>query len=505
MGPTSVTLKAFLLVLLLIPAQERNTIKKDLLAAVREGRSQDIKVQMDKFMKFDDGDTVRGLHSAYLAALKARREFLDQDEDIRKDLEKHEPVYSPNKHIIGGDLHKYNLALTKHKDVTQRLEALKTWIPRLLLAQQKLKSPAAVTAMADKLKKAGSWYARAQSALGLGAAGGEKAVAALLDCGRRERTPAALVGIIDALAPHGKENADVRQALVGHLKHKSWQVRSAAVVALEKAEGRDTVAALIAALEKADGRMEHELNRALVKITDVDKHGDFEAWTAWWKFNQKDFLAGTYKPHPSDKAARAGMSTFYGMPVTSDRILFLIDISQSMLYEASWRPPPESGKDFPLTTRRLDVAKFELQDLIRSLTDEVRFNIIFFDRHRRVLFDKLSTASPGKRKKALKFVEDISIGEGTALHDALLLAFDKAGGTDPRDALKSSGIDTIYLLTDGSATVGLVRPDIILERINEINRFKKVIVHTVAIDPHTRGHQLLKGLSGFSGGMFVAR
>ncbi len=138
---------------------------------------------------------------------------------------------------------------------------------------------------------------------------------------------------------------------------------------------------------------------------------------------------------------------FFGLPVTADHVVFVIDTSGSMvlldrpegypLSEADLRradPGDAAVRDLARITR----AKTELSAAIRGLRPDQRFNVIAFASDVRPWRADLVAADEQARASALDFVAALSPGGLTRTRDALEAAL---GATD---------VEAIYLLSDGA-------------------------------------------------------
>lgn len=131
---------------------------------------------------------------------------------------------------------------------------------------------------------------------------------------------------------------------------------------------------------------------------------------------------------------RRTSATFYGVPVESDRIIFVIDVSASMLR----RDPGEDGSRFQVAVR-------ELLGAARKLEAEARINVIFFGTEVwkwEKSLQKLNAATLARLERDLRTRRPIG---ATYLYDGLEAALD-----DPE-------VETIYLLSDGAPSGGEVR------------------------------------------------
>ena len=155
---------------------------------------------------------------------------------------------------------------------------------------------------------------------------------------------------------------------------------------------------------------------------------------------------------------RDGPTTFsgaryYGFGVRSDRVVFVIDVSRSM----SWNG-------------RLDIARRELIQAIEHLPARTRFSIISFSDAAWTWSDRLLPATPETVRKAVRYVERLEPTSGTNSFEAL------------RAALADEEVDSIYFLSDGYPSMGAVTdPDEILAQVREMNRWRRVRIHAIAM------------------------
>jgi Mg-chelatase subunit ChlD len=324
---------------------------------------------------------------------------------------------------------------------------------------------------------------------------------------------------IDSLAK--REARESLDTIARALRDPVWQVQMAAVAALERFGDLAAVPALIDALKGADGRLQEEIRAALVKLTGVDKGTSAAAWAAWWGAHGEDVKAGLYRPSPEDRPeARARLTRFYGIPVTSKRVVLAIDRSGSMLEESGWKPEGEietgsagEPSDRPEGTRKIDVAKFELRRVIRTIPEDTLFTIVSFSEGMQAWKETLVVASKRNKEDALAWVHALEATGGTNTYGALQAAFEVKG--PPDDKRREQGADTIFFMTDGRPSVGEVtEPDEILSRVADWNRTRKVKINTVAVGldtlPQSPGGggvdpEFLRRLAEMTGGFHVWR
>jgi len=248
---------------------------------------------------------------------------------IVAEMAKVEVVTDKDGRATKGDGNKWKMLRYDLDIQAAKMDVLTGAVPRIVGQMNRLSTGKAI---ATAMNATGEWYPRACCAEALGRIGDADAQAALVARARVESEPGVRIAIADALAPKIKGNDEIRAALLPWLEGGPWAVKLAAAQALAKADDVRLVPPLIKLLATASGRMKYEINELLKKLTRADRHGDFAAWSAWWEKNDNEVLAGTYVPPPAEMALRqmAPVTMFYGIPVHSTKVIFIIDTSLSM-------------------------------------------------------------------------------------------------------------------------------------------------------------------------------
>ena len=241
-------------------------------------------------------------------------------------------------------------------------------------------------------------------------------------------------------------------ALKRSLKDRSPRVREQAALALGALRDESAVTELIDLLQGAmanDLRLADSYHRALKKISGASIGMDVELWKAW-----QTARAGRPKSDiKRDARTPTEESTYHGIGLRSDRIIFVLDVSNSM----AWN-------------NRLVLAKAELVNVIEKLRKETRFNLLTFSNRVNAWQKGLKKALPGSRARAKRFAR---------VHKAL-------GGTNTiaalHTALSDPDVDTIFFLSDGFPSMGpVIDPELILLDVARRNRFRKIRVHCIAL------------------------
>jgi hypothetical protein len=310
---------------------------------------------------------------------------------------------------------------------------------------------------------------------------------------------------------------DVARAISSCLSDRNDKVAISAARALGEKGSLEAVEELIVQMEKlakkkqSGSRLYCDIRRALEKITGQSDLIEAQDWRNWFNANKDkivpgapgaDGRVGTYKP----VVGEAKTVSFFGIQIDSRRIIFVIDVSGSMVIPD---PPPENwvpdkdidksgkgttlDKDDPTLKKKLEKERNRMKDskvwkkerqrivrtkkelirVLKALQGTVKFNIISFSDEINSFAKGLQKATASTKSKAVKWVEKLSANGLTFTDDALREAFKdgrkypgkKASGSGgdgkgPRTSSKdrsrsksSSGeADTIILLSDGAPT-----------------------------------------------------
>jgi hypothetical protein len=266
------------------------------------------------------------------------------------------------------------------------------------------------------------------------------------------------------------------------LEDPSWSVKDAVLSFMEKYRSVLTIPILIDFLAKVEVESDryrirtlHRIVEVLQSLTGVTSPGaNSDGWKKWWADNKSTFIL------PPEAPMRLGYQTgtaqFFSIPLHSDRILFVLDISGSMQAPLLQKDPhiPDESK--------LDRARRELSRTLGDLHPDVRFNIYLFNDSITVFAKDFKPASPLNITAAELFFKDAEAKGGTNLFDALnqALAIKEIGTLNHIGA--ETVCDTIFLLSDGVPSTGLViNPDEILDIISTANRRKRIRIHTIYV------------------------
>ena len=286
----------------------------------------------------------------------------------------------------------------------------------------------------------------------------------------------ALLGVLPELYPARNELLSTQA-----LRHEDWRPRIQAVENLSAIETKTAVDALLVALDDGRPRVVERTVEGLQALT-RQPHRRAEAWRHWWADNRESFTFGGKLERGKASDEPRTHATYNGIPVTSDHVIFLIDKSQTMTE--------------PLTSRKTskDMAALEeLDNVLTKLLDSgLTFNVWVYNERLDVLFENKPKALVKKTyKEAMRFVEGQS---NTGMKDIW-----QALETVTQDPT----IDTIYLLSSGEPEAGLyVHWNRLTDYLQDINRFRKIVVNSVAYSDNKYYRDQLERIAQVTGGRF---
>lgn len=291
------------------------------------------------------------------------------------------------------------------------------------------------------------------------------------------------------VAKDKRHTAVVLQAL----EHDDWSTRFAAVDALEAIKDKDAVGKLITRMASESGRLKRRIADALWTLTAQPFDEDVEKWQGWWAAAAEKFTIASEKDLDKAQAERerrrlaqrtTSQAKFFGIKVESHRVIFILDISGSMLESMYGRYVGKRG------AARIDVAKQELSQAIKNLDAGTLFNILTFASSvARWKKDGIVVKSPETQAEALEWIERLGAAGATNLYDSVKVAFD------------DKDVDTIFIMSDGEPTNGeVIDPHRIREDVAFWNKHRKIKVNTIAIGGNL---EVLEWLAKDSGGSYV--
>lgn len=253
--------------------------------------------------------------------------------------------------------------------------------------------------------------------------------------------------------------ADDPAALEKLSKDRSWRVRLALALAVERRRRKEDLPLLMRLLRDPPGRVRARAAEALENLTQLPFGDDAAKWEKWWGSGGRAFELPEPRPKaPQGKGHSSAQVTFRNIPVLSRRCCFILDASKSMTEPA----PGKGGKT------RWDLMVADLRAVVDRLPDDARFNVVLFRTEVLAWKPRLVPATPANRRACREWIGEERPAGWTNLYDALALA------------LSDDDVDAVYVLTDGVPSRGAETDrGGILAELAYLNRYRLVQVNCV--------------------------
>ena len=257
-------------------------------------------------------------------------------------------------------------------------------------------------------------------------------------------------------------------------------VQRGAIAALRSLRTRPAVHTLIRRLEQENSiPVAEEIASVLGEITGQDHGLDAAGWRRWWEGRGE-----TWEPADRVYATTAVVDDraygFFGIPLLSERIIFVYDVSTSM-------------RDL------LPLAAEELRSALRQLSKRsgAVFGLVAFSIDVDAFSTKLARVGRRRANRVPKWLSSLTPGNHTSLGDALEVAFDL---TDPETSHADLPADTIVILSDGAGNFGsILEGSEILRQARRRNPYGLVRIHSIQLG---QAAGLLRRLPEITGGEY---
>jgi len=355
----------------------------------------------------------------------------------------------------------------------------------ILEALGKLPFPASIDALLTEAKKSGPMHetaVRALAQVGEGDANVRALMASLLDTQNWEDQ----VMAIQAIAAAG--DVALGAKLLPSLEDEEWAVRLAAIEGFRHLRSAQYIPPLIARVAAEPRlRLRLALGRTLFLITGQSPYWNAETWQKWWQQAKSSFVMPPEPPEPPDShGGDTVVGKFFGITLSSDAVVFVIDKSGSM------QAPGNPGKGTRTRSRnRMEEAIDEALGAIAGMQDRDSVNVILFSSGIFPWKRGLTELKERNRSKLEEFLRKQRPDGGTRLYDAL------------EDALNTEGVDKILLLSDGQPSEGkFLGTEDILREVRRLNQTKRIAIDCVSLGGDSR---LLRLLAEQNEGSYVSK
>lgn len=267
------------------------------------------------------------------------------------------------------------------------------------------------------------------------------------------------VGLADTLGMIGDRSAlGPLSLLVKWPRFKTeFAVRRAVVQAYARIKEKESIDALVGLLPLMTGEVRSDIVKFLTQFTGQQFGSDAEGWHTWWNANKQTFqlpnapLQQVNRVAVANVAAKETSSSYYGVPLYANRVVFIMDTSGSM------------------EGLRIQAAKIELISAIAALPEAVSFNVLSFNSDVIPWHRQLVPATQENKQLAARFVNGREPRFLTASYDALEAAF-------------HFDAEAIFFVTDGAPAGGKIqRPIDIVSAVTKGNRGRRITINCIGI------------------------
>lgn len=320
---------------------------------------------------------------------------------------------------------------------------------------------------------------RALARVGLGLPKVREFFLSLLDSDRWEDRILA----IDAAALTG--DISLAERVRASLSHERWEVRLTVAEALRKLRERESVEPLIVQLEQEEERrVATAIGQTLFELTGVQLYAEAGPRRRWFEDHGETFEVPDVIP-VAPKVEGGTSAGFYGIPIESERVIFVIDQSGSM--SAADRGTGGEGE----AKNRLEAAVLEVKRALGNLPTGSRVNVLFFHTTHQGWRDRLTKLGKRTRADLIDHLDKQRPTGGTNIYDPLAAA------------LQDDDVDTVLLLSDGVPGSGkYVATADILRGVRRLNQTRRIAIHCVSLGMRS---ELLERLAAENGGRYVQR
>ncbi len=443
--------------------------------------------------------------AALLAALEAQdRREKEQRQQLNKIQEQFAPLDKAMLPRDQWDLH--DRLEAERKSVSAKLLAEEQVSREIVDALGQMSTEKAVEPLLQTLRKTPSLTVRLRVIASLARIPGDPVKQALLD-GLRQKDVRVRIAVLDALGK--RRDPATLDRIAESLGDDSWSVRSTAIASLAELGDRRAAALLVPILERETGRLRDDLVRALETLTGQKLGVNPPAWRAWLSDSSSGASdAGKPSPSPSSSSAEHASKTalsYHGVSTSSQRIVFIWDISDSMREDMESDVIGSDGVANRESVRRsrFDVAREELIRAINALDEKGTFNVISFNHLVEPWQPNVVPSTRKSKNDAIEAIQKVQPSGGTNIFDALEMGFGMAG-FGLTDRAYAPAFDTVFFLSDGAPSTGrIVETKEILKAILEMNGLRKIVIHTIGMGT-LQDRDFLQKLAAQNGGKYVS-
>ncbi len=253
---------------------------------------------------------------------------------------------------------------------------------------------------------------------------------------------------------------------------KFYALRHAVVSSLGNISGSHAIHGLIDLLPQLEGQLQYEAVARLTLRTGMNYGADATAWKEWWVSQDgqvPEVTVAENEPLPVNLPWPHALPKFFDVPIYSQRVVFVLDRSKSMLSTLN-------GKT------RLEALQEQFTEVMQRLPESTSFGLIVFNERVETWKTALVPATLANKSAAIQSIYSLQATGKTAVYDAL-----EAG------LQLDQNIEQVVFLTDGRPTSGKITDDAGI--ITAMNRYTRTRIDCLGIDTEGPPEELLQTIA----------
>lgn len=318
----------------------------------------------------------------------------------------------------------------------------------------------------------------------------EQELSEIRNAAEQSKSPSDRAQLLHVLAPHLRSSPETRDLWIERVAAAVQSSSHAERVAFWQSAldglGFEAVPHLVTGLRIASAedpsRHTADFADALRLLTGQQFGQDPDRWLRWWQDSGPEWLAqavqlkklpGESKP-PADEAT---VAQYFGIPLQSMRVGFVIDGSGSM------NDPLDDGR------RCADAAIAEFENFLARYPDSGSMHLRIIVRDSQSPFDSAVVANQKNRKKALNYLRRFDFGPASAMYDILV------------EAQQDPEIDTLVFVSDGGGSWGsYAYPPHMLDGLQLAYERSGVRIHSVCVGKSANKARFMEQLAEMTSG-----
>ncbi len=308
-----------------------------------------------------------------------------------------------------------------------------------------------------------------------------------------------LVALQAALTSARPSPAQLVADLAPFLRGRDWRVSIAVVDLLAAhpcAEGVDALLLLMERQAGATGRrrvplLQERVWRRLREITGANLPADdVRGWREFW---QREGAQVRLRPAGPRAGVRRTRATMRDVPVMGRDVAFLLDASASMK-----KTVPDPADPAAAAVARLELAGRQIAAAVARLRKGTHYSLLTFTKTTTARFEETAGRRRGEREALTSFLAGLRAEGGSDILGGILhVLAAEAERADP------DGLEELFVVSDGLPSGGeVVEPARILQIVRELNRGRRIRIHTVFAGTGA-GEEFLRQLAAENDGEFV--